>query len=135
MTFSTERRAEVRPVNAVRLSQFTTRNSTPSTKDPEDCDLTTSIPFTAKKSHILLTEKARISTKDLLDGLRRVGLNLISVRTERAGSLSTSLVVAGLRRVGFNSDFGEDGTGWQFKYLTRAAAITLLKVGCSDLIV
>jgi len=41
----------------------------------EDCDLiATSIPLSlAKKSHILLTEKARNLDQDLLDGLRRVG--------------------------------------------------------------
>ena len=75
----------------------------------EDCDLiATSIPLSlAKKSHILLTEKARNLDQDLLDGLRRVGFKL---------------------------DFGEDGTGWQFKYLTRGGGY-YFNVGCSDLIV
>jgi hypothetical protein len=60
----------------------------------EDCDLiTTSIPLSvAKRSHILLTQQAKRLDKDLLDGLERKGFRL---------------------------DFGEDGTGWQFKYLTR----------------
>ena len=31
-------------------------------------------------------------------------------------------------------DFGEDGTGWQFKYLTRGGGY-YFNVGCSDLIV
>ena len=75
----------------------------------EDCDLVaTSIPLPlARKSHILLTERAKSLDKDLLDGLRRVGFRL---------------------------DFGEDGTGWQFKYLTRGGGY-YFNVGCSDLIV
>ncbi len=75
----------------------------------EDCDLiTVSIPLSlARKNHILLTEQARNLDKDLLDGLKRVGFKL---------------------------DFGEDGTGWQFKYLTRGGGY-YFNVGCSDLIV
>jgi hypothetical protein len=61
----------------------------------------------ARKSHILLTEQAKNLDKDLLDGLRQVGFKL---------------------------DFGEDGTGWQFKYLTRGGGY-YFNVGCSDLIV
>ena len=37
-------------------------------------------------------------------------------------------------RRGFKLDFGEDGTGWQFKYLTRGGGY-YFNVGCSDLIV
>ena len=75
----------------------------------EDCDLiTTSIPLPlARKSHILLTEQAKNLDRELLDGLERVGFKL---------------------------DFGEDGTGWQFKYLTRGGGY-YFNVGCSDLIV
>jgi len=75
----------------------------------EDCDLiTTSIPLPlARKSHILLTERAKNLDRELLDGLERVGFKL---------------------------DFGEDGTGWQFKYLTRGGGY-YFNVGCSDLIV
>jgi hypothetical protein len=75
----------------------------------EDCDLiTTSIPLSlAKKSHILFTERAKNLDRELLDGLERVGFKL---------------------------DFGEDGTGWQFKYLTRGGGY-YFNVGCSDLIV
>jgi putative flavoprotein involved in K+ transport len=40
----------------------------------------------------------------------------------------------GLGRLGFKLDFGEDGTGWQFKYLTRGGGY-YFNVGCSDLIV
>ncbi len=61
----------------------------------------------ARKSHILLTEQARNLDKELLDGLERSGFKL---------------------------DFGEDGTGWQFKYLTRGGGY-YFNVGCSDLIV
>jgi Flavin-binding monooxygenase-like len=75
----------------------------------EDCDLiTASIPLAvAKRSHILLTQQAKDLDKDLLDGLERKGFRL---------------------------DFGEDGTGWQFKYLTRGGGY-YFNVGCSDLIV
>jgi cation diffusion facilitator CzcD-associated flavoprotein CzcO len=75
----------------------------------EDCDLiTASIPLAvAKRSHILLTQQAKNLDRDLLTGLERKGFKL---------------------------DFGEDGTGWQFKYLTRGGGY-YFNVGCSDLIV
>ena len=75
----------------------------------EDCDLiATSMPFAlARKSHIALTEQGRKLDKPLLDGLERDGFRL---------------------------DFGEDGSGWQFKYLTRGGGY-YFNVGCSDLIV
>ena len=75
----------------------------------EDCDLiTASIPLAlARKTHVLLTERARNLDRKLLDGLERVGFKL---------------------------DFGEDGTGWQFKYLTRGGGY-YFNVGCSELIV
>jgi cation diffusion facilitator CzcD-associated flavoprotein CzcO len=75
----------------------------------EDCDLlTTSIPLSvAKRGHILLTQQAKKLDKSLLDGLERKGFRL---------------------------DFGEDETGWQFKYLTRGGGY-YFNVGCSDLIV
>jgi cation diffusion facilitator CzcD-associated flavoprotein CzcO len=75
----------------------------------EDCDLiTASFPLPlARKSHRLLTEQARKLDKDLLDELARVGFKL---------------------------DFGDDGTGWQFKYLTRGGGY-YFNVGCSDMIV
>jgi thioredoxin reductase len=75
----------------------------------EDCDLITmSMPLPlAKKSHIRFTEQSRTLDKGLLDGLSRAGFQL---------------------------DFGEDGTGWQFKYLTRGGGY-YFNVGCSDLIV
>jgi len=75
----------------------------------EDCDLiTTSMPLAlARKNHFLLTEQAKRLDRELLDGLERLGFKL---------------------------DFGEDGTGWQFKYLTRGGGY-YFNVGCSDLIV
>jgi cation diffusion facilitator CzcD-associated flavoprotein CzcO len=75
----------------------------------EDCDLiTVSMPFSlARKSHIAATETARKLDKDLLDGLERRGFRL---------------------------DFGDDGSGWQFKYLTRGGGY-YFNVGCSDLII
>lgn len=75
----------------------------------EDCDLiTASIPLSlARKSHILFTEQAKNLDRKLLDGLERVGFKL---------------------------DFGDDGSGWQFKYLSRGGGY-YFNVGCSDLIV
>ncbi|MFK4387405.1 NAD(P)/FAD-dependent oxidoreductase [Bradyrhizobium sp. USDA 223] len=61
----------------------------------------------AKKTHAMLTEQSKELDKELLDGLSRVGFRL---------------------------DFGEAGTGWQFKYLTRGGGY-YFNVGCSNLIV
>ncbi len=74
----------------------------------DDCDLlATSMPLAlARKSHAALTEQGRKLDKPLLDALERVGFKL---------------------------DFGEDGTGWQFKYLTRGGGY-YFNVGCSDLV-
>ena len=74
----------------------------------EDNDLiATSMPLpVARKSHQSVTEVSKELDKDLLDGLRRKGFKL---------------------------DFGEDNTGWQFKYLTRGGGY-YFNVGCSDLI-
>jgi thioredoxin reductase len=75
----------------------------------DDNDLiATSMPLPlARKSHQALTELSKVLDKDLLDGLQRRGFKL---------------------------DYGEDGTGWQFKYLTRGGGY-YFNVGCSDLIV
>jgi putative flavoprotein involved in K+ transport len=75
----------------------------------EDCDLiAASMPLAlARKSHQLLTEQGRRLDQPLLDRLERVGFKL---------------------------DWGEDGTGWQFKYLTRGGGY-YFNVGCSELIV
>jgi putative flavoprotein involved in K+ transport len=75
----------------------------------EDNDLiAVSMPLRlARRSHALTGEKSKALDKELLDGLERVGFKL---------------------------DFGEDNTGWQFKYLTRGGGY-YFNVGCSDLIV
>jgi putative flavoprotein involved in K+ transport len=75
----------------------------------DDNDLiATSMPLTlARRSHVLLTEQSKMFDRELLDGLERAGFNL---------------------------DFGEGGTGWQFKYLTRGGGY-YFNVGCSDLVV
>jgi cation diffusion facilitator CzcD-associated flavoprotein CzcO len=75
----------------------------------DDNDLVaTSMPLqVARKSHAMTTDKSKELDKDLLDGLARAGFKL---------------------------DFGEDNTGWQFKYLTRGGGY-YFNVGCSDLIV
>ena len=75
----------------------------------DDNDLiATSMPLkVARKSHALTCAKSKALDEDLLEGLERVGFKL---------------------------DFGEDDTGWQFKYLTRGGGY-YFNVGCSDLIV
>ncbi|VIO80620.1 flavin-containing monooxygenase [Bradyrhizobium ivorense] len=74
----------------------------------EDNDLiATSMPLTlARRSHVLITEQSKELDKPLLDGLAKVGFKL---------------------------DFGDGGTGWQFKYLTRGGGY-YFNVGCSDLV-
>jgi cation diffusion facilitator CzcD-associated flavoprotein CzcO len=74
----------------------------------EDCDLlAAATPLAvARRSHQLMTETSRQLDKPLLDGLARVGFRL---------------------------DFGEDDTGWQFKYLTRGGGY-YFNVGASDLV-
>ncbi|MBR1121511.1 NAD(P)/FAD-dependent oxidoreductase [Bradyrhizobium lablabi] len=61
----------------------------------------------ARKSHALTCNKSADLDKELLDGLRGIGFKL---------------------------DFGEDNTGWQFKYLTRGGGY-YFNVGCSDLLI
>src|SRR6185436_573145 len=60
----------------------------------EDCDLiTTATPLSlSRASHVRFTEQAKTMDQPLLDALKRKGFRL---------------------------DDGDDGTGWQFKYLTR----------------
>ncbi len=53
--------------------------------------------------------------------------------TEQSKQLDRELL-DGLARVGFKLDFGDGGTGWQFKYLTRGGGY-YFNVGCSDLVV
>jgi cation diffusion facilitator CzcD-associated flavoprotein CzcO len=74
----------------------------------DDCDLiAASMPFAlVRKSHIALTAQGRKLDQALLDGLTAVGFRL---------------------------DFGADGSGWQFKYLTRGGGY-YFNVGCSDLV-
>jgi thioredoxin reductase len=75
----------------------------------EDCDLiTTSVPLAlARRTHQLATEHAKNLDRPLLEALERKGFRL---------------------------DFGQEGTGWQFMYLTRGGGY-YFNVGCSDLIV
>jgi len=74
----------------------------------EDNDLiAASMPLTlAKRTHSMITEQSKQFDKELLDGLAAVGFKL---------------------------DFGEDNTGWQFKYLTRGGGY-YFNVGCSELV-
>src|SRR3984893_12104693 len=75
----------------------------------DDNDLiASSMPLAlARKSHAMTAERSKELDQELLDGLARVGFKL---------------------------DFGEDNTGWQFKYLTRGGGY-YFNVGCSDLII
>src|SRR5206468_4094688 len=74
----------------------------------DDCDLlAASMPtLLVRKSHQALTEQGKKLDKSLLDRLEQRGFKL---------------------------DWGEDGTGWQFKYLTRGGG-NYFNVGCSDLV-
>jgi cation diffusion facilitator CzcD-associated flavoprotein CzcO len=74
----------------------------------DDCDLiAASMPFSlVRKSHIALTAQGKTLDQPLLDGLAQAGFKL---------------------------DFGDDGSGWQFKYLTRGGGY-YFNVGCSDLV-
>ena len=74
----------------------------------DDCDLITiSSPLEVlKKTHQLLTQKTKEIDKPLLDKLEEVGFRL---------------------------EYGEENTGWQFKYLTRGGGY-YFNVGASDLI-
>jgi cation diffusion facilitator CzcD-associated flavoprotein CzcO len=74
----------------------------------DDNDLiATSMPLRlARRSHQMLTEQSKQLDGELLDKLASIGFKL---------------------------DFGEDGTGWQFKYLTRGGGY-YFNVGCSDLV-
>jgi cation diffusion facilitator CzcD-associated flavoprotein CzcO len=75
----------------------------------EDNDLiATSMPLAlGRRSHQMLTEQSRKLDQALLEGLERIGFKL---------------------------DFGDNGTGWQFKYLTRGGGY-YFNVGASDLLV
>ncbi len=74
-----------------------------------DCDLiTVGVPYPLlRKSYQMVTHEGRDIDAPLLDAL--------------------------LKR-GFRLDFGEDDTGWQYKYLTRGGGY-YFNVGCSELIV
>ena len=75
----------------------------------DECDfITTSMPIPlVKQAHRQFTKAARIADKPLLDGLKKIGFKL---------------------------DFGEEDTGWQFKYLTRGGGY-YFNVGCSNMLV
>jgi cation diffusion facilitator CzcD-associated flavoprotein CzcO len=74
----------------------------------DDNDLiATSMPLKlARRSHQMITEQSKKLDQPLLDGLQRIGFRL---------------------------DYGEDNTGWQFKYLSRGGGY-YFNVGCSDLV-
>ena len=75
----------------------------------DDCDLiVTGVPHAiSRETHIQLTAEAKKLDQALLDGLETKGFRL---------------------------DFGDDGSGWQFKYLTRGGGY-YFNVGASDMIV
>jgi len=51
----------------------------------------------------------------------------------KAARKTDKALLDGLENVGFKLDFGDDDTGWQFKYLTRGGGY-YFNVGCSDLL-
>jgi hypothetical protein len=75
----------------------------------EDCDLiTASVPLAvSRRTHQLATSHAKELDRELLERLEKKGFRLTD---------------------------GEDGTGWQFMYLTRGGGY-YFNVGCSELIV
>ncbi|MDE2378055.1 NAD(P)/FAD-dependent oxidoreductase [Bradyrhizobium sp.] len=75
----------------------------------EDNDLiATSMPVPlGRKTHFMLTEQSKELDKETLEGLRRIGFRL---------------------------DYGDNGTGWQFLYLTRGGGY-YFNVGCSELLI
>ena len=75
----------------------------------EDCDLITlSIPVPlARRAHVEFTRQTTKIDKDLLNGLKKIGFKL---------------------------DYGDQNTGWQFKYLTQGGGY-YFNVGCSNLLV
>ncbi|MFK7964865.1 MAG: flavin-containing monooxygenase [Burkholderiaceae bacterium] len=97
--------------------------------------LVVSIEPSAQLPYTLYNEGLPTEVCDLLV----VGTPLPMVRrahqhyTAQAKQLDESLL-NGLTAVGFKLDFGEDNTGWQFKYLTRGGGY-YFNVGCSDLLV
>jgi putative flavoprotein involved in K+ transport len=75
----------------------------------EDCDLitlSTPVPL-ARRAHVEFTRRTTEIDKDLLNGLKKIGFKL---------------------------DYGDQNTGWQFKYLTRGGGY-YFNVGCSNLLV
>ncbi len=74
----------------------------------DDNDLiATSMPLKlARRSHQMITEQSKKLDGPLLERLERIGFKL---------------------------DYGEDDTGWQFKYLSRGGGY-YFNVGCSDLV-
>ena len=74
----------------------------------DDNDLiATSMPLKlARRSHQMITEQSKQLDRPLLDALAQIGFKL---------------------------DYGEDNTGWQFKYLSRGGGY-YFNVGCSDLV-
>ena len=75
----------------------------------EDCDLitlSTPVPL-ARRAHVEFTRRTTKIDKDLLNGLKKIGFKL---------------------------DYGDQNTGWQFKYLTRGGGY-YFNVGCSNLLV
>lgn len=97
--------------------------------------LVVSIEPSAQLPYTLYDEGASLEACDLIT----MGMPLPLVRrahqsfTARAKEIDAGLL-EGLKRVGFKLDFGENDTGWQFKYLTRGGGY-YFNVGCSDLLI
>jgi putative flavoprotein involved in K+ transport len=90
---------------------------------------------TAQKAYALYSEGLSLADCDLISAaapypvLVRSCQQLTDVIRREDSDL-----IAGLTAAGFRTDYGEDGTGFQMKYMRRGGGF-YLNVGCSDLIV
>lgn len=89
----------------------------------------------AQLPYTLYAEGLPLETCDLIT----VSMPVPLVRRAHVGYTARSReldgeLLSGLEKIGFKMDFGDDGTGWQFKYLTRGGGY-YFNVGCSDMLI
>ncbi|MBM3393418.1 MAG: NAD(P)/FAD-dependent oxidoreductase [Betaproteobacteria bacterium] len=97
--------------------------------------LVVSIEPTGQLSYALYDEGPSVDDCDLIVGATPLTLGKRAHRlfTDHGKAVDRELH-EGLARIGFAEDFGEEGTGWQYKYLTRGGGY-YFNVGCSDLLI
>ncbi|MGH1358577.1 MAG: flavin-containing monooxygenase [Burkholderiaceae bacterium] len=96
--------------------------------------LVVSIEPSAQIPYALYSEGPSLEACDLLTVATPLPLARQAHKGFTAAARETDAeLLQSLERVGFKLDFGEDGTGWQFKYLTRGGGY-YFNVGCSDLV-